>query len=47
MKVALLKDPEIRQRIEQAGFAETEDPGAHVADALGAVTTSNPAEPPQ
>jgi penicillin-binding protein 2 len=35
MKVALLKDPEIRRRIEQAGFAETEDAGAHASDALG------------
>lgn len=33
MKVALLKDPEIRRRIEQAGFAETADPGAHEAPA--------------
>lgn len=36
MRVALLKDPEIRQRIEQNGFAETEDPGSHEANALGA-----------
>jgi penicillin-binding protein 2 len=36
MKVALLKDPEIRRRIEQSGFTETEDPGAHEANALGA-----------
>ena len=36
MRVALLKDPEIRQRIEQSGFAETEDPGSHEANALGA-----------
>ncbi|GAA0625782.1 penicillin-binding protein 2 [Brevundimonas kwangchunensis] len=36
MKVALLKDPEIRQRLEQDGFAETEDPGSHEAGALGA-----------
>ncbi|WP_298126810.1 penicillin-binding protein 2 [Brevundimonas sp.] len=35
MKVALLKDPEIRRRIEQAGFAETEDAGAHASEALG------------
>jgi penicillin-binding protein 2 len=40
MKVALLKDPEIRRRIEQAGFAETEDAGAHDADALGAAAPS-------
>lgn len=32
MRVALLKDPEIRARIEQSGFAETEDPGAHDVD---------------
>ena len=44
MKVALLKDPEIRQRIEQAGFAETEDPGSHEANALGA---ADGAAPPQ
>jgi penicillin-binding protein 2 len=36
MKVALLKDPEIRARIEQSGFTETEDPGAHEASELGA-----------
>ncbi|HZV85752.1 MAG TPA: penicillin-binding transpeptidase domain-containing protein, partial [Brevundimonas sp.] len=36
MKVALLKDPEIRARIEQSGFTETEDPGAHAANELGA-----------
>ena len=42
MRVALLKDPEIRQRIEQSGFAETEDPGSHEANALGAAQpTSN------
>ena len=41
MKVALLKDPEIRARIEQSGFAETEDPGSHEAGALGAA--DNPA----
>ena len=42
MRVALLKDPEIRQRIEQSGFAETEDPGSHEANALGAAEpTSN------
>ena len=40
MKVALLKDPEIRRRIEQAGFADTEDAGAHDADALGAAAPS-------
>lgn len=36
MKVALLKDPDIRRRIEQSGFADTEDPGSHEANALGA-----------
>jgi penicillin-binding protein 2 len=42
MRVALLKDPEIRQRIEQSGFAETKDPGSHEANALGAAQpTSN------
>ena len=45
MRVALLKDPEIRQRIEQAGFAETEDPGSHDAGALGAAEgAETPAE---
>lgn len=29
MKVALLKDPEIRARIETEGFVEATDPGAH------------------
>jgi penicillin-binding protein 2 len=33
MRVALLKDPEIRSRIEQSGFAE-EEPGAHEAEVL-------------
>ncbi len=45
MKVALLKDPEIRRRIEQAGFAETEDAGAHDADALGADAPSPSTSP--
>ena len=44
MRVALLKDPEIRQRIEQAGFAETEDPGSHEAGALGAADPTTPVE---
>ncbi len=44
MRVALLKDPEIRARIEQSGFAETpEDPGAHDAGILGAQTPAAPA----
>lgn len=44
MRVALLKDPEIRARIEQSGFAETpEDPGAHDAGVLGARTPAVPA----
>ncbi|PZQ41641.1 MAG: penicillin-binding protein 2, partial [Phenylobacterium zucineum] len=35
MKVVLLKDDEIRQRVEREGFAETpEDPGAHESDSL-------------
>lgn len=43
MKVVLLKDDEIRQRIEREGFAETpDDPGAHGSDILGASTA--PAE---
>jgi penicillin-binding protein 2 len=48
MKVALLKDPEIRSRIEQAGFTETEDPGAHEANELGAAApAAATAEGPQ
>jgi penicillin-binding protein 2 len=35
MKVALLKDPEIRARIEQAGFEAPEDAGAREAEARG------------
>ncbi len=46
MKVALLKDPEIRARIEQEGFAETEDPGSHEANALGAAAPAAPAAAP-
>jgi penicillin-binding protein 2 len=43
MKTVLLKDDEIRQRIEREGFAETpDDPGAHGSDTLGASTA--PAE---
>ena len=49
MRVALLKDPEIRARIEQSGFAETEDPGAHeVSDLPGNVAAppaTSPAQP--
>lgn len=49
MKVALLKDPEIRRRVEQSGFTETEDPGAHEANALGAAesdgTSADPTVP--
>ena len=37
MKVALLKDPEIRRRIEQAGFIEIEDPGSHEISATEAI----------
>lgn len=58
MRVALLKDPEIRARIEQSGFAETEDPGAHdvadvspstapVAPAVAADLPPSPPERPQ
>ena len=47
MRVALLKDPEIRARIEQSGFAETEDPGAHdVADIAPPAATAAPAQTP-
>ncbi len=35
MKVALLKDPEIRARIEQAGFEAPDDAGAREAEARG------------
>lgn len=35
MRVALLKDPEIRARIEQAGFEAPEDAGAREAEARG------------
>lgn len=38
MRVALLKDPEIRARIEQSGFVETEDPGAHDVAEIAPVT---------
>ncbi|PZO04779.1 MAG: penicillin-binding protein 2 [Alphaproteobacteria bacterium] len=45
MRVALLKDPEIRARIEQSGFVETEDPGAHdVADIAPVAAPVAPAE---
>lgn len=47
MRVALLKDPEIRERIEQSGFAETEDPGSHEANALGAAQPATAADPAQ
>lgn len=46
MKVALLKDPEIRERIERSGFAETEDPGAHEATALGAAEPATTTQAP-
>lgn len=45
MRVALLKDPEIRERIERSGFAETEDPGSHEANALGAAQPAVAADP--
>jgi penicillin-binding protein 2 len=35
MKVALLKDPEIRARIESAGFEAQEDAGVREAEARG------------
>jgi penicillin-binding protein 2 len=44
MRVALLKDPEIRERIERSGFAETEDPGSHEANALGAAEPATVAD---
>ena len=51
MKVALLKDPEIRARIEQAGFEAPEDAGAREAEARGAADpietpTVEPVAPP-
>lgn len=50
MRVALLKDPEIRARIEQSGFAETEDPGAHdvadVSPSTAPVAPAVAADPP-
>ena len=45
MRVALLKDPEIRARIEQSGFAETEDPGAHEVSELPGNIAAPPPEP--
>lgn len=53
MKVALLKDPEIRARIEQSGFAETEDAGAAAQGAApeavqpDAAPAPAPTEPPR
>ena len=47
MRVALLKDPEMRERIERAGFAETDDPGSHEANDLGAAQPAGQPEPPQ
>lgn len=51
MKVALLKDPEIRARIEQAGFEAPEDAGAREAEARGepvdALPTDIAAPPPE
>ena len=44
MKVALLKDPEIRARIEQAGFEAPEDAGAREAEARGEPLDALPAE---
>ncbi|MNU83770.1 Penicillin-binding protein 2 [compost metagenome] len=50
MKVALLKDPEIRARIEQAGFEAPEDAGAREAEARGEPVDALPtdiAAPPE
>lgn len=47
MKVALLKDPEIRERIERDGFVESDDPGSHEANDLGAARPAAATEPPQ
>jgi penicillin-binding protein 2 len=47
MKVALLKDPEIRERIERDGFVESDDPGSHEANDLGAARPAVASEPPQ
>jgi len=49
MKIALLKDPEIRARIEQSGFEVQEDAGALEAEARGEpdnIVATNPATPP-
>ncbi|MND76499.1 Penicillin-binding protein 2 [compost metagenome] len=46
MKVALLKDPEIRARIEQAGFEAPEDAGAREAEARGEPVDALPLETP-
>lgn len=45
MKVALLKDPEIRARIEQAGFEAPDDIGAREAEARGEPVDSLANEP--
>jgi hypothetical protein len=47
MRVALLKDPEMRERIERSGFVETDDPGSHEANDLGAARPTGEPEPPQ
>ena len=47
MRVALLKDPEMRERIERSGFVETDDPGSHEANDLGAAGPTGEPEPPQ
>jgi penicillin-binding protein 2 len=46
MRVALLKDPEMRERIERSGFVETDDPGSHEANDLGAARPTGEPEPP-
>lgn len=46
MKVALLKDPEIRARIEQAGFEAPEDAGAREAEARGEPVDALPLDAP-
>ena len=47
MRVALLKDPEMRERIERSGFVETDDPGSHEANDLGAAQPAGQPEPTQ
>jgi len=44
MRVALLKDPEIRARIEQSGFEAQEDAGAREAEARGELVETEPVD---